>query len=534
MAQVLGAHGAAQVDARLAAMKAEFDVTVDCSEASRTQTRTLLALLETIGATDNVAVIKSKTPEWLKALSHLSLKMRQEDFADAVDAVAALASKHKRKWKMQDYCSVVQFLTESDWQLWSDECTHPETANLLFVRKATELGCHKPDERTTQLLATINLVKKHGQNGALKLPGECLTNEHRICKGAWKKFLAGCPEQKLHDGERPCRELAALPACPDIFRVEFPKAFEHVYRYGQLPRECALDLLMIQTLNSRYSLRGNAPSSRPLYSPIQLGGSIAGSPGRSLFAPERLAVEDGLSSLTVFHQNLQSVTMQNERMAKRLDMLWNARGEEGKLQLCDGEPSLTNGTNTVENLSGPERQGLLPKRSHSFSSAGGQSIDLNSAVADCGQASQSSDGPGKGASMQSITQVDKMLDLDALAALLDRRSTGKRGAIDVTAESEAAIDVSRVPVDDHPAPARKRPASALAHMKRPAGSHATMKKPAAGPATHNRGIREEQTRDQFVAWIVVGGAKRYKTFKFNGQKRKAKSMADAWVVAGGK
>ena len=41
MAQVLGAHGAAQVDARLAAMKAEFDVTVDCSEASRTQTRPL-------------------------------------------------------------------------------------------------------------------------------------------------------------------------------------------------------------------------------------------------------------------------------------------------------------------------------------------------------------------------------------------------------------------------------------------------------------------------------------------------------------
>jgi hypothetical protein len=79
-------------------------------------------------------------------------------------------------------------------------------------------------------------------------------------------------------------------------------------------------------------------------------------------------------------------------------------------------------------------------------------------------------------------------------------------------------------------------------MKKPCGHvgggsvrrEATMKKPAAGPATHNRGIREEQTRDQFVAWIVVGGAKRYKTFKFNGQKRKAKSMADAWVVAGGK
>ena len=114
----------------------------------------------------------------------------------------------------------------------------------------------------------------------------------------------------------------------------------------------------------------------------------------------------------------------------------------------------------------------------------------------------------------------------------DRPANG--GAIEAVAESEAAIDASRVLVDDHPAPARKRPASALAHMKRPAGSHATMKKPAAGPAIHSRGIREEQTRDQFVAWIVVGGAKRYKTFKFNGQKRKAKSMADAWVVAGGK
>ena len=112
--------------------------------------------------------------------------------------------------------------------------------------------------------------------------------------------------------------------------------------------------------------------------------------------------------------------------------------------------------------------------------------------------------------------------------------TADRPANEGQLKSEAAIDASRAPVDDHPAPARKRPASALAHMKRPAGSHATMKKPAAGPATHNRGIREEQTRDQFVAWIVVGGAKRYKTFKFNGQKRKAKSMADAWVVAGGK
>ena len=109
------------------------------------------------------------------------------------------------------------------------------------------------------------------------------------------------------------------------------------------------------------------------------------------------------------------------------------------------------------------------------------------------------------------------------------------GEIEVVAENEAATEASRAPVNDHPAPARKRPASAIAHMKRPAGSHATMKKSAAdGPATHSRGIREEQTRNQFVAWIVVGGAKRYKTFKFNGQKRKAKSMADAWVVTGGK
>ena len=108
------------------------------------------------------------------------------------------------------------------------------------------------------------------------------------------------------------------------------------------------------------------------------------------------------------------------------------------------------------------------------------------------------------------------------------------GAIALAAEGGADTDVSPAPTDDSTAPALNRLASALAHMKRPAGSHATMKKPAAGPATHNRGIREEQTRDQFVAWIVVGGAKRYKTFKFNGQKRKAKSMADAWVVAGGK
>ena len=155
-------------------------------------------------------------------------------------------------------------------------------------------------------------------------------------------------------------------------------------------------------------------------------------------------------------------------------------------------------------------------------------------MAACGQASQSSDGPGKGASTQWPTQIEKLADLDVLADMLGRRSTGKRGEIEVVAESEAATEASLAPVDDDPAPARKRSDSALAHMKRPAGSHATMKKPAAdGPAIHSREIREEQTRDQFVAWIVVGGAKKHKTFKFNGQKRKAKSMADAWVVAGG-
>ena len=99
------------------------------------------------------------------------------------------------------------------------------------------------------------------------------------------------------------------------------------------------------------------------------------------------------------------------------------------MQLCDGAPSLTNGTNKVENLSGPERQGLLPKRSHSFSSAGSQSGDLNSAVAACGQASQSSDGPGKGASTQSPTQIEKLVDLDVLADMLDRRTVGKRGKL---------------------------------------------------------------------------------------------------------
>ena len=116
--------------------------------------------------------------------------------------------------------------------------------------------------------------------------------------------------------------------------------------------------------------------------------------------------------------------------------------------------------------------------------------------------------------------------------MLDRRSTCKPVEIDVVAESEAATEASVAPVDDDPAPARKRPASALAHMKRPAGSHATMKKPAAdGPAIHSRGIREEQTRDQFVAWIVVGGAQNTKPFSSTARSGRLNQwQAHGWLL----
>ena len=80
------------------------------------------------------------------------------DMSKIMDAMSAVQLPNKKaRWSMQDYTSVLQFLTNDEWAKLSCIKEFGYIQSILF-EKARSLGCQRPSEPTLKLWACMAVV----------------------------------------------------------------------------------------------------------------------------------------------------------------------------------------------------------------------------------------------------------------------------------------------------------------------------------------------------------------------------------------
>ncbi len=109
----------------------------DWPEISKAQTASFLTILKQIKEDKNVgAALEGEAKVWLKMLSSMAAKIRQEDHDLLVNEIAEALARPKGGWKLQKFVSL-SFLEDEEWDRFLTEPIWTLCTRILFDEALT-------------------------------------------------------------------------------------------------------------------------------------------------------------------------------------------------------------------------------------------------------------------------------------------------------------------------------------------------------------------------------------------------------------
>ena len=178
-------------------------------------------------------------------------------FADVHEkcVMAALDNVVKRKvtWKMQDYTTIFQYWTETEWKKLGDMMKDKlgmgslQQIEVALFRKAQLLCCRFPSEQSTKLWLAWVFTVRFGYDVALR-HGPMLRKEHERLKNSYKLWIKG-----TNWDTRPT--ISTLSPDPRDFKSEYPDVYAAAFP-DEEPVVCKHNLETIFQIATMWSCRG--------------------------------------------------------------------------------------------------------------------------------------------------------------------------------------------------------------------------------------------------------------------------------------
>ena len=192
---------------------------------------------------------------WISMLEPMTERgwLSAADMSKIMDAMSAvLLPKKKSRWSMQDYTSILQFLTDDEWTKLSSIKDICYIQSILFG-KARSLGCQRPSEPTLKLWACMAVV----------LAGE----EQMVCSAAnkesfdiiliqmrkkWNAYAKNVPI--------PPFTFQTLSSSNEMLKYDHRDIYDQLWPEGTpQPVVCKCNLMQIYSLTGRFDCKSGRP-----------------------------------------------------------------------------------------------------------------------------------------------------------------------------------------------------------------------------------------------------------------------------------
>lgn len=161
---------------------------------------------------------------------------------------APKSRKRSKESSMQDFSSFIDYCTESQWSLLLLESVGFSAKRDLIICILISLGCRNMDEKTAKLAASLLLLLTRGLEKCMTL----LPAQKALTKQDFKEEF----KRQARARPSPSSFLSTLPSAWGTLRSESPDLFGEVYKSGELPVKCKVDVQHLQQVDSSYRCRG--------------------------------------------------------------------------------------------------------------------------------------------------------------------------------------------------------------------------------------------------------------------------------------
>jgi hypothetical protein len=210
---------------------------------SRTQADAFLHLLRLHGASLSV----QERAEVVAAA--MQVPWQGEDGANIAAAVGASAGtpeKEPRRSSMQNYSTLLDFFTKTEWEQLSGAHSFNVKRDVIISR-LSRLGCRNPTEPTVKLCSSLLILMSGEWEKTSTTPAAQKQQTMRSFKEEFKRTI--------RHQNWPAEYLTQLKS-PDAMRAQHASMFEAAFADGCLPVPCQVDLQKLQQVDCSYRCRG--------------------------------------------------------------------------------------------------------------------------------------------------------------------------------------------------------------------------------------------------------------------------------------
>ena len=215
----------------------------------------------------------------LEQAADCNKKLRQQPWSDGERAelfelVASRinqgpAAAARSRSGMQDYASLPEYFSKAQWEQLTDTSTNASTKMEQLLLHVCKLGCERPSESTSQLVAAIFLFISEGLDGSRKLLPSIKLETLKTIKRQHKRIFKLACNAEAADGPD------ILPRNWQEFKLSFPDRWKTIF--GDPARDepvpCFIDLRILQEIMCSIPMRASRADTKNAVPQLQLHAS---------------------------------------------------------------------------------------------------------------------------------------------------------------------------------------------------------------------------------------------------------------------